>query len=84
MDRIRCKFICMAIRTSLNNVYNDETKQTEKKKLYVAEFSIVMDGSEENKKFFQWTPFGKLEIGQYKEDVFKVGEEYYLDVSLVE
>jgi hypothetical protein len=49
--------------------------------IYVAKMSPVMDGSEENKKFFECTPVGSLEIGQYKEDVFEVGKEYYLDLT---
>jgi hypothetical protein len=48
--------------------------------LYEAAFSAVTDGSTENKEFFQYTPSGSLTIGVYKEDVFEVGKEYYIDV----
>jgi hypothetical protein len=49
--------------------------------LYEAEFNAVTDGSEENKKFFEWTPSGSLKIGVYREDIFQPGQDYYLDIS---
>lgn len=71
----RCKFHCHSVRKFISG-FGDN-----KKPLYEAEFSAVIDGSEENKKFFEWTPSGSLKIGVYKEDVFQPGKEYYLDVS---
>jgi len=43
----------------------------------------VTCGSEENKKFFKYTPYGKFELGTINVDAadqIKVGEEYYVDI----
>jgi len=71
---VRCKYKCTEVRKSV--AWNDSRKF-----LYVAEFRIVTDGSEENKKFFEATPSGQLTIGTYKEDHFIPGKEYYLDIT---
>lgn len=80
----RCKFVCQSIRKSFTRVYNEEMKKAEPKMLFTAELTPVMDGSEENKRFFQYTPSGKFEVGQYKEDVFEPGKEYFIDITLAE
>jgi len=49
--------------------------------IYEASFQAVTGGSPENDKFFQYTPGGSISLGVYKEDVFQVGQEYYLDLS---
>jgi hypothetical protein len=49
--------------------------------MFDAEFAAVSDGSEENKKFFEYTPNGTLRIGTYKEDHFEPGKAYYIDIS---
>lgn len=44
----------------------------------------VTHGSEENEKFFKWTPYGQIEIGTVNEDAlkqFKPGTEFYVDFS---
>lgn len=71
----RCKFQCTEVTKTL---YHG------KRLLYTAGFSAVVDDSEENKKFFAWTPSGSLKLGTYKEDLFQPGKEYYLDISEVE
>lgn len=46
--------------------------------------SPVVSGSDENKKFFLWTPFGRVEIGTLNEEAsrqFEVGKCYYLDFT---
>lgn len=43
--------------------------------------------SEENKKFFKWTPSGKVELGTLNPDAakeFEIGKEYYIDFSKCE
>lgn len=73
---VRCKFQCTQIT---------KTKHwNEPRFLYTACFSAVSDGSEENKRFFEYTPSGKLEVGQYKEDAFEVGKMYYIDITLTD
>jgi hypothetical protein len=44
-------------------------------------FHPVYEGSEENKRFFQATPYGSLTIGAMQEGLFEIGQEYYLDLS---
>lgn len=51
------------------------------------ELSPVVNGSEENKQFFKWTPSGKIELGTLNLEAakqFKVGHEYYIDFTSAE
>ena len=42
----------------------------------------VVGGSEENEKFFKYTPFGKIELGILNPDVvFVEGKQYYVDFT---
>lgn len=46
--------------------------------------SPVIGGSEENEKFYKYTPSGQLvlsTINQQALDQFEVGKEYYVDVT---
>lgn len=71
---VRCKYTCNKVVKS--TAWSDKTKF-----LYEAEFSPVMDGSEENKKFYDATPSGHLKVGTYKQDVFEPGKSYYIDIT---
>lgn len=71
---VRCKFYC-------SEVTKRKGWDKEKPFLYVAKFSPVTSGSEENKRFYDCTPSGGLELGIIKQDLFEVGKEYYLDIS---
>lgn len=47
----------------------------------------VIDGSEENKEFFKWTPGGQINLGccnPAATEQFKVGKEYYIDFTPAE
>jgi hypothetical protein len=49
------------------------------------ELSAVYDGSEENKKYFKWTPNGRITLGILNPEaaaIFEVGKEYYVDFSV--
>ena len=46
-------------------------------------FSAVTSGSDENKKFWKWTPSGMIELSSIRDDIFEVGKEYYLDFTPV-
>lgn len=44
----------------------------------------VYSGSEENKKYFDCTPSGKIQLGILNPEAFKqfeLGKEYYIDIS---
>lgn len=74
---VRAKYKCTEVikRESYNN--------SNKKFVYTAKFYVVTSGSEENNKFFEYTPSGNIDIGTYKEDVFEVGKEYYVDFTKI-
>lgn len=71
MTTVRCKFKCQSKReyTSMG------------KKLFDYQFNAVMDGSDENKKFWEWTPSGSITVTSVKADDFKIDGEYYVDFS---
>lgn len=68
----RCKFTCVSITATLH--------QSPKRPLYEARFTAVYGDSEENKKFFEWTPNGELKVGLYKENAFEIGKDYFIDI----
>jgi hypothetical protein len=48
------------------------------------ELAAVYAGSEENKRYFQWTPSGEIKLGILNPDaaaIFEPGKEYYVDFS---
>lgn len=71
---VRAKFIVTEIARSK---YGQEETQ-------VIRMSVVMDGSEDNKKFFKWTPSGKIELATVNPEAgnqFELGKEYYVDFT---
>jgi hypothetical protein len=75
---VRCKFKCTE-RTERPKNWNGGP---DGEKVYDFKFSAVSEGSEENKKFWQYTPGGQISVTTVLLDAFKVGEEYYVDFSL--
>lgn len=73
MMTVRCKFRCNSVEKRLDNY-------KEPRFLYTYDFSAVYSGSEENEKFFAYTPSGSLKVGSFKDDLFEPGKEYYLDI----
>lgn len=72
---VRAKFRCQSVTTSINS-YG--------KQLQTFKFFPVTNGSEENKRFFDSTPSGNLELGVVNPEVsFDIGSEYYLDLTKV-
>ncbi len=63
---------------------NEETGNYEQVPLDTANLYVVTGGSAENKKFFASTPNGELKVGLHNPNVFEVGKEYYVDISLAE
>lgn len=70
---VRCKFRCNSVTKRLDNY-------KEPRFLYTYEFSAVYSGSEENERYFAYTPSGTLTVGALKDDLFEPGKEYYLDI----
>lgn len=68
---VRCKFIVDSVtKTRYGSA--------------IVKMSPVTTGSEENKKFWEYTPSGSFEISTVKDSVveqFEVGKEYYFDIS---
>lgn len=80
----RCKFQCMAVTKRLQSVHNPESGKYEPGFVYDAQFNVVYDGSEENKRFFASTPTGQLTVGTIREGTFEPGKSYYLDITEAE
>jgi hypothetical protein len=73
----RAKFVCTSIAKSK---HWDGSKGF----LYTAEMMPVTSGSDENKSFFEATPSGSLKLGQFRDDLFEVGAQYYIDFTKAE
>lgn len=70
MSTVRAKFRCH---------YKEETESG-----FTIKFSPVSSGSEENDRFYKYTPWGELVLGTVNKDAavqFEVGKEYYLDLN---
>lgn len=66
--KTRCKFRCDSITDNGDN--------------FNAAFSVVYNGSPENKEFFKYTPGGQLTLNVVNNAVkFEVDKEYYLDLT---
>lgn len=74
---VRCKFKCNRMEKRINYSSASDAPRF----IYEYEFSIVYEGSEENKRFFASTPTGNLKIGAIRDDLFELGLEYYLDLK---
>lgn len=73
---VRAKFIVESYETRLDHQTKEELRNIK--------LVPVVGGSEENKKFFRWTPFGKIEIGTLNPEAWKqfpLGAEIYVDFS---
>jgi len=82
---IRAKFVVNSIKETLYNESVDG--QLVSKILKTAELSPVYGNSEENKKFFKWTPSGRIELGLLNEEAAKqliIGQSYYVDFTKAE
>jgi hypothetical protein len=66
----RAKFKCQ----SIERYFTYDGKET-----HNAKFGVVPGDSEENRRFFMSTPSGKIEVTTVQPDVFKLGQNYYVD-----
>jgi len=70
--KVRAKFYCHSMT---------KTTSSPEPFIYNYRFSAVTSGSDENKKFWKWTPSGMIELSSIRDDIFEVGKEYYLDFT---
>ncbi len=78
---VRCKFHCNSVTKQIS--YDWETKAN--RFVYAAKFNAVTgELGPENKSFFAATPAGQLEVQTVKDDIFEVGKDYYLDLTLAD
>jgi len=78
---VRAKFVVESYETRKSN-----TRDPESEELRTLKLVAVSDGSEENKKFFRWTPNGTISIGVLNPEAWKqleLGKSYYVDFTEV-
>jgi len=71
---VRAKFICTGKTTTPENGST-------------ITFSAVVNGSDENRSFFKWTPSGSLTLQTVNDaaaDQLEQGKEYYIDLTPAE
>lgn len=69
---VRAKFKCEEVKAQPDSLGTTIT------------LTPVTSGSEENEKFFKYTPWGKIEMGTINVEAsqyFEVGTEYYIDFT---
>ncbi len=74
MTNIIAKFRFQSIKTWMSG----------DKKVANLEFNVVGGTDAENKKFFEWTPYGKLELGTVNQavlDSLDLNQEYYVIIT---
>lgn len=67
--------------------FNNQTKANEKMTIIDVQLSPVTTGSEENEKFYAWTPGGYLTLSTVNLEIAKeliLGKEFYVDLTAVE
>lgn len=94
---VRAKFTVQSYETSLQKGIKSEPREdgrqrnwsnpedTETVECRTVKMSAVADGSEENKKFFRFTPSGQINIGILNQAAWEqlpLGAEVYVDFTL--
>lgn len=76
---VRAKFVVESYETRKTN-----TRDPKSEELRTVTLTAVADGSEENKKFFRWTPNGQIRMGILNPEAWKhleLGKSYYVDFT---
>ncbi len=76
---VRAKFVVESYETRKAN-----TRDPQSEELRTITLTAVTDGSEENKKFFRWTPNGMIKIGILNPEAWKrleLGKQYFVDFT---
>ena len=79
VDQVVAKFRLAEMTTKIEDYFEDGKLVS--KKLVSLVFYPVVSGSEENKKFWRYTPSGKIELGTVNQDAvdqFELRKEYYV------
>lgn len=73
---VRCKFRCDSVTKRAAG------KDEDGKDLFIYDVLLnpVMNGSEENKAFWKWTPAGQFQFSSINAGQFEPGKEYYIDM----
>ncbi len=74
--RVRAKFKVESYETRLSGQGPDAQE------IRSVKLSVVYGDSEENKKYFKWTPSGRIEIGMLNPEAwkeFELGREMYVE-----
>lgn len=64
-----------------------ETRLDRTEEIRTIKLSAVVGDSEENKKFFKWTPYAEINLGTVNQEVWKqlpLGTEVYVDFTPIE
>ena len=78
-DPVIAKFRLAEMTTKIEDYFEDGKMNS--KKLVTLIFYPVITGSEENKKFWRYTPSGKIELGTVNQEAvnqFELRKEYYV------
>jgi len=73
---VRCKMVC-----------HSKSSTSDDNDLFYLSFTPVTAGSEENEKFFKYTPAGQFDlqvVNKAAADQIECGKEYYIDISPAE
>ena len=76
---VRAKFFVESYETRKSNNRDPDSEELRSVKLIA-----VSDGSEENKRFFRWTPNGQISMGILNPEAWKqleLGKSYYVDFT---
>lgn len=79
---VRAKFVVESYETRLADSRNPQSEE-----LRTVTMSPVSSGSEENKKFFRWTPNGQIKMGILNPAAWEnleLGKSYYVDFTPAE
>lgn len=79
---VRAKFVVDSYETRKSNARDPQSEE-----LRTVKMTAVADGSEDNKKFFRWTPNGSISMGvlnQVAWEQLELGKSYYVDFTPAE
>lgn len=71
---VKAKFFCSSVSKTVSNSRGPIFQYTYK-------FHAVYNNSEENKKYWEATPSGVIELTGMRDDLFEPGKEYYLEFT---